>query len=295
VVLAPAKVNLFLEVGRRRDDGFHELDTLFQAIDMWDRVELERVGAGVTLRVRGPDLGPVEDNLAVRAARLYLADVGGGGGVEIDLTKRVPAGAGLGGGSSDAAAVLRGMNELWGRPVQPGRLAELGATLGSDVAFFLGESPLARGTGRGEILEPFPVLPPADLVVVCPPVHVATRGAYQALDRRRTDAPVGPRPAARRDRPKAWTDVEAMAGNDFEEVVVAAHPEIRRSLAGLRDVGGRPALLSGSGSACFALFDDGEVARTAAAELEAKLGWPALAVRTLVEFPLPERKDLPGG
>ncbi len=147
-ILAPAKVNLWLRVLRRRPDGFHELDTLFQAVDLCDEVEVSRrPGNGVRLTVEGAELGPARENLAHRAALAFLDAAGRSAGsdrVEIRLRKRIPAGAGLGGGSSDAAAVLRCVSALWGDPLSPAVLAELGASLGSDVAFFLGRGPLAR-------------------------------------------------------------------------------------------------------------------------------------------------------
>lgn len=294
LVQAPAKVNLYLGVGGLRDDGFHHVDTLFQAVSLWDHVRLERVASGVTLTVLGPDLGPVEDNLAVRAARLFLGEVASREGVALELTKDIPAGAGLGGGSSDAAAVLRGMNHLWGRPVPPRRLAEMGASLGSDVAFFLGDSPLSRGRGRGEILEPYPALPPADMVLVLPPVHVATPGAYAALSRHRAGGAAWASKVREHGPPAGWTEVKVMARNDFEEVVSLEHPAVRRSLAALRNAGGGPTLLSGSGAACFGVFADEGAAQAVAARLAVELGWPARAVRTLTEFPVPGLPDPPG-
>lgn len=293
LIRAPAKVNLYLEVGGRRADGFHEIDTLFQAVSLWDEVRVERVPAGVDLRVDGPDLGPAEANLAVRAARAFLAEVGSPEGVRIELTKGIPAGAGLGGGSSDAAAVLRAMDALWDGPIGTVRLAALGAELGSDVPFFLGESPLARGRGRGEVLEPVPPLPPADLVLVLPPVHVATGGAYAALGRRSDggleramEAPFLP--------PTGWADVALVARNDFQEVVASTHPEVRRSLQALRDAGARPSLLSGSGAACFGVFPDQATAAAVAEVLGGGLGWPVRAVRTLQDFPAPQPFDTLG-
>ena len=291
-IQAPAKVNLYLDIGRRREDGFHEIDTLFQAVSLWDRVRVERVAGGVTLAVDGPDLGPAEDNLAVRAACLFLEEIGSGEGVGLELTKGVPAGAGLGGGSSDAAAVLRAMNHLWGGPVPPARLSELGATLGSDVAFFLGDSPLARGTGRGEVLHPLPPLSVAHLVLVLPPVHVATGSAYAALARSRGEPRQGlpPSPGV----PRGWAEVADQARNDFEDVVSRSHPEVRRSLDALGAAGARPALLSGSGAACFGVFGDEAGAKAVAGRLTTELGWPARAVRTLETFPAPEPLDAMG-
>lgn len=290
-VPAPAKVNLWLRVLRRRTDGFHELDTLFQAVDLCDQVEVTRAPGGrVRLGVDGAELGPVRENLAYRAALAFLDAVGpaaGSDGVRIRLVKRIPAGAGLGGGSSDAAAVLRCMNTLWARPVAAEVLAEVGASLGSDVPFFLGGAALARGRGRGEALEELPPLPPGHLVLVLPPVHVATGAAYGALARHRAvhGAGGGGVPG---EAPQGWDDVARWAVNDFEQVVPAAHAPVAASLESLRGSGARPALLSGSGAACFGAFPDEASARAAAQALTERLGWPALPVRTLTSFPEPE-------
>jgi 4-diphosphocytidyl-2-C-methyl-D-erythritol kinase len=179
-ISAPAKVNLSLRVLGRRPDGFHEIRTLFQALDLGDELRVSRGARGISLEVRGPDLGPTEENLAYRAAEIFLEAFGETQGVHIELTKWIPAGAGMGGGSSDAAAVLRALSWLSPFPPPPGELMRLGAKLGSDVPFFLGASPLAKGTGRGENLTPYRALPAADLVLALPGVHMSTAEAYGA-------------------------------------------------------------------------------------------------------------------
>ena len=148
---APAKVNLLLRVLGLRADGFHDLDTLFQAVGLCDEVVVALSGGGIELAVEGPDVGPVEENLAYRAAKAFLDAEGAAArvGVDILLRKRIPAGAGLGGGSSDAAAVLRCLDALRARPFPRSKLVRIGAALGSDVPFFLGDGALARGRGRG--------------------------------------------------------------------------------------------------------------------------------------------------
>jgi len=175
-IAAPAKVNLFLRVFDRRPDGYHALETLFQAIDLADEVRLERVDAGVELVVVGADLGPSEENLAHRAASALLSAARVSGGVRIELTKRIPAGAGLGGGSSDAAAVLKGVAVLYEIPTGEGLLRGIAARLGSDVPFFLGRSPLAAGRDRGDVLEPFEPLEEMSLVLVSHPCTSRRRG-----------------------------------------------------------------------------------------------------------------------
>jgi 4-diphosphocytidyl-2-C-methyl-D-erythritol kinase len=283
-VLAPAKVNLVLHVLHRRPDGYHEIDTLFQAIDLSDEVEVELVDGDVALEVESAEhLGPEEDNLAYRAAARLLQEVAPSTGARVRLRKRIPAGGGLGGGSSDAAAVLRCIAELIG-DCEPARLEGLAVDLGSDVPFFLGESPLARGRGRGELLEPLGPLPPRPLVLVSPRVHVSTAGAYATLAEVRAGQ-VGPSEGLAGPAPSTWRDVESLVHNDFEPVISAAHPEIRRALYALRDYGASVSLMSGSGSSCFGLFQDADVARWVAEELRARHEWTCAVVQTLAKLP----------
>ncbi len=294
VVRAPAKVNLFLRVRGRRDDGFHELLTLFQAIDLYDRIDVRLTDGGIALEVVGPDLGPDPENLAFRAAQAVLDETNTPLGSKIRLEKHIPPGAGLGGGSSDAAGVLVAMNRLLGSPLTVDRLSSIGATLGSDVPFFLGGSPLALGRGRGESLVALPPLPTAALLVVLPPVHVSTATAYAALARHRLEtgwAPPKAVPAP--DARRGWREVASVACNDFELVVPGLHPEVATSLQALRESGADVALLSGSGAACFGLFHDVGAAEVVRSSLEARLGWPVRVARTLSSFPPLE--TIPGG
>ena len=282
-VLAPAKVNLLLRVLGRRPDGYHDLDTLFQAIDLMDEVAVELRGEGIELDVRGADLGAPADNLAYRAAERLATSVGYAGGIAVRLTKRIPAGAGLGGGSSDAAAVLRCLAQLLNVPHHDRRVRGAAETLGSDVPFFLRGSALTHGRGRGEILEPVPPLPAADLVLISPPVHVSTAAAYAALSAaRRGTSAASPRTVP---QPSSWDEVAALASNDFQPVMVAAHPEIGRALDALDSHGARFALMSGSGSSVFGHFGSTAAARSAAEALTERLGWPCRAVRTLAAVP----------
>lgn len=292
VVEAPAKVNLFLRVLHRREDGYRELETLFQTVSLADEVRLSlsspdrRVaqrGEAIRLDVEGPDLGPVESNLAFRAAALFQQTTGLDADVDIHLTKRIPAGAGLGGGSSDAAAVLKGLASLVNFSDHES-LSQMGTRLGSDVPFFLGSGSLALGRGRGDRLEPLPPLPEVSMVLALPPVHVSTAEAYGALTdfRARTGRPDG------EVRPNAlfedldWERVQALVENDFDAVVSDQHPKITASLEGLRAEGALCAVLSGSGSASFGLFAGPAQAERAANVLTSRLGWRFLHVTTRV-------------
>jgi 4-diphosphocytidyl-2-C-methyl-D-erythritol kinase len=288
-VSAPAKVNLSLRVLGKRDDGFHEIRTVFQAVDLADEVSVDVGGRGVSVGVEGADVGPERENLAYRAAVAFLDASGETRGVRIGLVKRIPAGAGLGGGSSDAAAVLRCLSALSSSPPSKGTLHRIGAALGSDVPFFLGDSPLARASGRGETLVALPPLPEAHMVLALPPVHVATAEAYMSLARgplKHADAAAGATDAGR-EGPRSWVDALATLHNDFEAAVTPLHDEIARSLDALRDARASGALLSGSGAASFGLFGSAEEAGRVARESQANLGWPFTAVRTLTRMPEP--------
>lgn len=285
---APAKVNLRLRVLGRRPDGYHDLDTLFQAIDLADEVVVELRSEGIDLDVQGADLGPVADNLAYRAATRLAACSGYEGGIAVSLTKRIPAGAGLGGGSSDAAAVLRCLSWLLDIPEQDRRVRETAEQLGSDVPFFLSGSALARGRGRGEILEPMKPLPIADLVLISPPVHISTAEAYAALSDARHGRSAAPGRSA--PSPCSWDDVAAQAVNDFQPIVSSAHREVGVALDALEARGARFALMSGSGSSVFGLFGSRAETERVAAELTARLTWPCRAVRTLTDMPAAEAR-----
>ncbi|HYF57334.1 MAG TPA: 4-(cytidine 5'-diphospho)-2-C-methyl-D-erythritol kinase [Burkholderiaceae bacterium] len=245
---APAKLNLFLHVTGRRPDGYHELETVFQLIDLCDRVHLRRRDDGAILRIGAlPGVAP-EDDLVVRAARLLQRESGTPLGVEIGLDKTIPMGGGLGGGSSDAATVLLAANRLWGLDWPRERLADVGLALGADVPFFVfGRTAYARGVG--ERLEPLE-LPDAWFVVVAPPVSVPTAGVFAAEDLTRDTEPLRISGLSRDGR--VW-----QGRNDLQPVVVRRHPEVAAALASLKEAaraaGLDPALarMSGSGACVF--------------------------------------------
>jgi 4-diphosphocytidyl-2C-methyl-D-erythritol kinase len=271
---APAKVNLFLRVLEREPSGYHRIRTLFQSLELSDTLTVEAVSGGdVSLEVVGLDAGPPEDNLVRRAALRFAEAAETRVGAKIRLEKRIPAGGGLGGGSSDAAATLRALDLLLPGALPRPRLLELAAELGSDVPFFLCGSPLALGEGHGEALTPLPPLPPAEVILALPPLAVSTAWAYGALDRRRgsADAP-GPRHAAAGadgDPVDAfagvadWDSVRALGVNDFSEVVREAHPLIAAATDALAETRPLIVLLSGSGSSVFALYADARGAEEA--------------------------------
>ncbi|HEX7089231.1 MAG TPA: 4-(cytidine 5'-diphospho)-2-C-methyl-D-erythritol kinase [Longimicrobiales bacterium] len=262
---APAKLNLRLEILAREDTGYHQLESVFCTIDLADELELRAGPPGIRLEVTGAELGPPERNLAHRAAVAFFRATGSEPALTIRLDKRIPAGAGLGGGSSDAAATLRALNELYGRPLDGPALMRLGAALGSDVPYFVTGAALALVWGRGERVLPLPPPPRAPVLLAVPPFAIATAEAYRALDRQRGTAPV-PRTIRLEDL-STWDGLAATAANDFEPVVFRAHPDLARLRDALEALGARPARLTGSGSTVFGIFESAAQRRAATAEL----------------------------
>lgn len=252
---APAKVNLFLRVLAREADGYHGLETLYCRLALADTLTATPMeGTDVALEVEGAGTGPAEDNLAVRAARAVQGAVRTPRGVHLRLVKRIPVGAGLGGGSADAAAALRAVNALHGNAVPYPELLHLAARLGADVPFCLSGAPLALGWGHGERLLALPPLPGAPALLLTPPVPVTTAEAYRWIDAAR---PREVHRGALQLEPASlagWGDVARMAGNDFESVVFARLPAVREAFEALART--RPLLcrMSGSGSTLFAIY-----------------------------------------
>lgn len=252
---AHAKLNLLLRVLARESDGFHSLETLFCLVSLADSLgAARREGRGVTIEVIGADVGPAEENLAARAATMVLEATGNRFAVHLTLDKRIPVRAGLGGGSSDAAAALVAVNQLAGNAVPRHELLQFAARLGSDVPFFLSASALALAWGRGERLLALPPLPAAPALLVTPPVGVTTADAYRWVDGARQSAGRRGAVALDLDVLSRWGDIGRLAGNDFESVVFARVPEIRAGFEAL--VRTRPLVcrMSGSGSTLFAVY-----------------------------------------
>jgi 4-diphosphocytidyl-2-C-methyl-D-erythritol kinase len=259
-VRALAKVNLDLRVLGKRPDGYHELRTIFQTISLADTMDLAFTGGRRTI-VEIQDPLQLPDNLAVRAARLALEAMRVSGRVEIRLIKRIPTGAGLGGGSSDAAAVLLALPVLAGKALPFPVLVGLAAELGSDVPFFLSGG-MAVGIGRGTELFPLPDTPSRPGLLAVPDVHVSTAEAYRCLSPRLTTE-------SEQNKIFSFQSVASAGGvsetgcNDFEAVVMEQYPRLRLLKKRLERAGAAPALMSGSGSAVFGLFRTREQAARA--------------------------------
>jgi 4-diphosphocytidyl-2-C-methyl-D-erythritol kinase len=282
-VSAPAKTNLFLEVPCKRPDGFHELDTVFVTLALADTLELESLAGGsleLLVEGAGPDVTAGPENLVHRAAVALREHVGQPElGARIRLQKQIPSGGGLGGGSSNAAAALRGLDALWGLELPPTDLHALAAGLGSDVAFFL-EGGLQRGRGRGELLEPLGPCPTLHLVLVLPDFGCPTPRVYSALA---PFLPSQPRTADALVAALASGDLERIAAelfNRLEQPARAEFPQLvdlDRSLRAREGV--LTTLLSGSGSTLVALAESAAAAERLAAALAAE-GQRALATST---------------
>ncbi|MCE5310035.1 MAG: 4-(cytidine 5'-diphospho)-2-C-methyl-D-erythritol kinase [Acidobacteriales bacterium] len=256
---ALAKINLGLRVLHKRGDGFHELRTVFQTISLADTLDVEfEPSRRTSIELTGCD--EIADNLVVRAARALMDAMRTTGKVRFHLIKRIPMGAGLGGGSSDAAAVLLALPVLAGREMAPDEMIALGAQLGSDVPyFFLGGT--ALGLGRGTELYPLPEIPAAPLVLVAPAIHVSTAEAYRALDLGLTSDVEQNMIDSFQSRVSfvgngmSKGSSAGVLGNDFEGVVFDRHPELRTLKRKLLRLGARAAMMTGSGSALFGIFD----------------------------------------
>ena len=268
-ILAPAKVNLFLEVPGKRADGYHEIATLMLAIDLADELDIAPDESGaLSLTCDDPALTVGPDNLVLKAASRLRAETGSKTGARIHLRKQIPWAAGLGGGSSDAAAALEGLNELWKLGLSPAALARIGAEIGSDVPFFL-NGPAAWCTGRGEVVSPVPVGRPLDLVLVKPPVGLGTADVY-----RRLTVPAAPVDGAAAKAALANGDVDALGRalfNRLQESAFELSPAVADAYDRVKAAGAAGCLMSGSGSCLFALCRSPSEARRVHDDLSS--GW----------------------
>ena len=251
---APAKLNLFLHVVGRRPDGYHLLQSVFTLIDRCDELRFRVRDDGDLRRVSELPGVPPEQDLVVRAARKLKEASGTRLGADIEVEKRIPMGAGLGGGSSDAATTLLALDRLWGTRLGHEALAGIGASLGADVPFFLFGAP-AWAEGIGDRLRPFPVARRWYLVLT-PPVQVPTAAAFQAAELTRNAEPLKMEDFSA--QPQAF-DSRSGFRNDLEPVVAARFPAVSRYLAWLREHG--EARMTGSGSCVFAGYDSREAAQ----------------------------------
>lgn len=273
---APAKVNYLLDVIRRRPDGYHDLRMVMQRVDLCDDISItlnDTPGIKVTCGKKGVPDGP--GNIAWKAARIMLDIAGSDQGATIEITKNIPVAAGLGGGSSDAATVLMGMNELLGLGIPDQRLMEIGVKLGADVPFFIFKK-AALAEGIGEELTAMPVLPKAWILLVNPGIHVSTAWVYSTLqltNRRELNK-----------LPEFFASVEELCSifsNDLETVTIPAFPVIHEIKQNLLGLGAAAAMMSGSGPTVFGVFRNLPDAEHARRELSNTAGWFVAVAETI--------------
>jgi 4-diphosphocytidyl-2-C-methyl-D-erythritol kinase len=273
-----AKINWTLDVLFKREDGYHELRTILQTISLHDRVRLSATAGALEVACNDARVPGGEANLAYKAAAALRERAGLKAGARIEIDKRIPVAAGLGGGSSNAAATLLGLARLWGARIDEREMVEVAASLGSDVPFFLAGG-TALGVSRGEEVYPLEEVRWDNLLLVNPGIAVSTAAAYARLSRLT-------RAEAARIIPftllaaKGVRELPLVAGNDLEEVVSAAHPEIAEVKRRLLSLGARHALMSGSGATVFGVFDNLEASEQAGREMSARGLW-SRCVRTV--------------
>ena len=277
VVRTSAKVNLTLEVLHKREDGYHELTTILQSVDLWDRLAVDPADS-LSLATNDPALPIDESNLVMRAARLLRDEAGVTAGARIRLEKRIPVAAGLGGGSSDAAAALWALNRTWGIRWPVKRLQALGERLGMDVPFFLGKG-RAMATGRGERLKPLPGAGGLALVLVNPNFPLPTKEVYQRVPAGWSAEGAGTRRMLEALRSRSARRVAAALTNNLETVVEPAVPAIGRMKAALLAAGALGAVMSGSGPTVFGVARSLDQAQAIRRRVN-RAGWSAWAVRT---------------
>lgn len=279
-IKAYAKINLTLDVIGRRSDGYHEVAMIMQGILLHDDIYISRNNFGATtLTCSKPELGDAEDNLAFKAVKLIARDFPAVGSVGINLKKRIPVAAGLGGGSADAAAVLLGLNKMFDLKLSLQTLTTYAQQLGSDVPFCL--QPLtALAEGRGEVITPMPECPVLNLVLFKPPFGVSTRKVYENLHRVR----IGSHPSwynmARALHEYNQNKVIALTGNVLEFSTFDLHPELKSYAQKLAGLGFTKVMMSGSGPTLLG-FADSETQARILAESWNRPGWEVIATRTL--------------
>ncbi|HJR06450.1 MAG TPA: 4-(cytidine 5'-diphospho)-2-C-methyl-D-erythritol kinase [Pyrinomonadaceae bacterium] len=283
-----AKINLTLRVHGRRADGYHEIETVFQTITLHDELTfsaLDRAQFELTCVGDAPavvDIPCDETNLVYRAGIALRERFGvNGRGARVELSKKIPSGGGLGGGSSNAAVALVGLARLWEIETDRPTLSEIGASLGADVPFFL-TGGTALGTGRGTDISPLRDAPHTHLLVVTPNVKVSTAEAYQSLDAPALTKPISPvNLTVSRTQAEISGSLRAALANDFERIVYRLHPEIERARDALMASGASGALLSGSGASVYGLFGSARHSESAQASLKVEAGWQVFACTTL--------------
>lgn len=269
MILAPAKINAFLEVTGRRSDGYHEIRTLFVPVSIYDRIEMTMTSGAVTVRCTSKLVPQDENNLAARAARLFFQESGIRSGVDIDIEKNIPVAAGLGGGSSDAASVLKGLDNFFGNPFGYEALCRLALLIGADVPFFIKGVP-SLAEGIGEVLYPAPLLVPYSILIVNPGIPLSTAEVYKNLNLGLTKRKKENKYPALN---QGLCDIKTILCNDLENPAIRLCPVIEDVKRTVADFGAEGTLMSGSGPSVFGLFSDSGKADMAADLIRRNKKW----------------------
>lgn len=278
VVQSPAKINLFLKVTGKRPNGYHNLSSLMCRVSLFDTVTLLLDQPCTTVRCNHPQVPEGKTNLAYKATTLFFDAISMNGGAAVFIDKTIPVGAGLGGGSSNAAAVLTGLNRHYGSPLGMADLMDIGLRVGTDVPFFIfGKTALA--TGLGEQLEPVDNMPALSAVLVYPRLEISTQWVYQSLNLQLTNCEENYNVSWFLEDLARFNDLLC---NDLEQVTAEAFPEIVIIKTALLEVGAMGALMSGSGSAVFGLFESHQQAAASFERLRHKHQWDTFLVDLLL-------------
>ncbi len=280
-ILSPAKINLFLQVTGKRSDGYHELFSLMCCISLYDTISLQFDTDEIKIESLHPDMPLDAGNLVYQAADLFFQTLKIKAGVRIGIDKQIPIAAGLGGGSSNAASVLRGLNHYYGYPLSQDRIMTLGLKLGADVPFLLYQKP-ALASGIGEILKAYTAWLPDTVVIVYPGFSVSTAAVFQNLNLRLTKCKkVITKPTLK----KSGYQIPLHLCNDLEAVTESQYPEIKSVKEQLILLGALGSLMSGSGPTVFGLFSDQKSAGNAVRAIEAHPRWTAFGAGIIRESP----------
>jgi 4-diphosphocytidyl-2-C-methyl-D-erythritol kinase len=255
ILTAPAKINLYLKVLSKRDDGYHQIETVFERISLADRLSVEKAKGSTAIVCDRPDVPTGPGSLMDRAIQLFRKEAGKDLHFDVKLEKNIPVGAGLGGGSSDAAALLRGMNELTGSPIEKDTLLRISGELGADIPFFMSDSRFAYGKGRGDIIQAVDATLEMWHVLITPPFEVRTKDVYDKVSAfsLTNDKGIDRIFTAFLDR----KDISAIAENlcnDLQAVTLRDFPALGQVFSELEKEGAKGVLLSGSGPTVFGIF-----------------------------------------
>jgi 4-diphosphocytidyl-2-C-methyl-D-erythritol kinase len=275
-----AKINWTLRVLGKREDGFHELFTIFQTVSLCDMIEFGE-GELVTLTCDEPQLACEQTNLILLAAGALARRFPQCGGAAIHLRKEVPYPGGLGGGSSNAAATLIGLRRLWNLDLDDAELSEIASELGADVPFFL-HGGTAIGTGRGDVIEPIDDVTAENMLIITPEVKISTGDVFGSLDARALTSDNREHIlTVCRNEARSFDPLHSVLKNDLEDSVFAAYPEVKRVKETLLGLGAVNAAMSGSGGSVFAVFDNKETRQAAQKALDQESTWRKFAVSTI--------------